>query len=119
MRKAAGSSRGDSQKLKEIGEILSLGVHLLLNQQHSELDTHPEPTLPSDLPELSGDEVEAIFQFIRNHRKVSIGEIMNYTGLSRSTARRRVDLLVDAKKIQRKGKGRGAIYTVSNASAET
>lgn len=109
MRISADSS-ARNRDLTEIGEILSKGVELFLraNERERLIRNQPLTSTTESLPEDSSSLLGAVLEF----GEITTSEAIDITGMSRSTARRRLAELVANGDLQLRGKGRGARYTL-------
>ena len=67
-----------------------------------------EKLLVSTLPEVSIQ----ILEYIREHGRVSIGEMAKLTGISRNTLKEHFRLLIEKGHLSLHGSGRGSWYTL-------
>ncbi|MCA9759662.1 MAG: DeoR family transcriptional regulator, partial [Candidatus Eisenbacteria bacterium] len=57
-----------------------------------------------------GEAAVSILELVTQHGEVSVGDIINSTGMARATAKKRVNELVESGHLERRGKGRGTRY---------
>jgi Fic family protein len=53
-----------------------------------------------------------VLKILKNHKRLSIGDIQRLTGANRSTLKVKIRDLVEMKKIKNFGRGRGVVYEV-------
>ncbi len=56
-----------------------------------------------------------ILKILKNHNRLAVSEIQRLTGANRSTIKVKLRDLIEMKKIQSFGKGRGVTYAISEA----
>lgn len=109
MRKVVDSSEAE-RHLREIGEILSLGVELLLrSRDRSERQQKVEETAQERAPENQAP-TDGLLKLATKLGSISTADAMENAGMTRSTARRRLAELVASGALVAEGKGRGAHY---------
>ena len=109
MRKAVDSSEV-KRHLEEIGEILSLGVELLLrSREQSARQQKVEKVAQEVAPEVR-ELKDGLLELATKFGSISTADAMEHTGMTRSTARRRLAELVASGALIAEGKGRGAHY---------
>jgi ATP-dependent DNA helicase RecG len=74
-------------------------VKCILPREPLEKDTHA-----------TIDELQPILALFDLTNEITISDVMNNLGLSRTTAGRRLDALFQLRKIKKRGKGRGTVY---------
>lgn len=96
--------------LGEIGEILSLGVELLLRSREQRARQQKvEEAAPTMEPEVR-EPKDGLLVLVAKFGSISTADVMEHTGMARSTARRRLAELVTSGALVAEGKGRGAHY---------
>jgi len=109
MRKAVDSSEAE-RHLREIGEILSLGVELLLrSREQSARQQKVEAAAQEAAPEVY-EPKDGLLELAARFGSISTADAMEHAGMTRSTARRRLAELVASGALIAEGKGRGAHY---------
>ncbi len=115
MRKAVDSSEAE-RHLGEIGEILSLGVELLLRSR--EQSTRQQKV--AEAAHRMGTEVsetgDGLLELTAKFGSISTADAMEHAGMTRSTARRRLAELVASGALVAEGKGRGAHYRLPTSN---
>lgn len=111
MRKAVDSSEA-SRHLGEIGEILSLGVELLLRsrEQSARQQKVEEAAQEEELVPEVREPKDGLLELAAKFGSISTADAMENAGMTRSTARRRLAELVASGALVAEGKGRGAHY---------
>lgn len=109
MRKAVDSSEAEKH-LGEIGEILSLGVELLLrSREQSARQQKVEEAAQEVAPEVR-EAKDGLLELAAKFGSISTADAMEHAGMTRSTVRRRLVELVASGALVAEGKGRGAHY---------
>lgn len=88
-------------RLSRLGELMARAA------ARQERKRKLEPPTPAGNKEAEADALRAAFL---THANLSIGEVMDLTGQSRTTVHRRLVELVDAGVLERRGEGRASRY---------
>lgn len=109
MRTESDSSEA-TRHLGEIGEILSLGVELLLrSREQSARQQEVEKAVQEREPEVR-EPTDGLLELAAKYGSISTADAMEHAGMTRSTARRRLAELVASGALVAEGNGRGAHY---------
>jgi predicted HTH transcriptional regulator len=109
MHSATGSQNND-RSLDRIGEILAKAANLWLIAREEEVLSHRE----SESENLKA--IDPLVTAAATRGSITTGEVISMSGMSRSTARRRLEHLVNTGQLVLNGKGRGANYQLAHTS---
>jgi len=117
VRKYAENSEAQRQ-LGEIGEILSRGVELLLRSREQSARLEEVEQVAETIASEYSDCWNSLLELVQKFGSISTADAMEKTGMSRSTASRRLAKLVGEGTLVAKGKGRGARYILPDTARD-